>query len=346
MNWRFKADLAEIVLKHENDFSPMETLQRLQHVLNLEISNLQLHKRYQDDVFDLFERDVTTNKLTGEGQRLALLSRVVSSHSAKSCKEFTNSVTIQFAEENKHTTSFGDLCVPEQSRQERGTKRKPVGATLMHDVVSVVYEFSEQTVGSHSRPSGKSVLESPCKTINLTISMSRGAAALDKQEVLDFQMLTASFSPSMNRVLIDNDGHCSGDSVEEVVTDDDGGRSLDSGGAAENEDDEGEECEECEDRDDDTADYYSVSVDRAALQRLCDWLAYNEPAATSKRVRSSGGSDGILQDKEEDNDDEYQRRFAFYAENERCSELLMFLLSAPCVDDAWGVHTLVLVSGL
>jgi hypothetical protein len=72
--------------------------------------------------------------------------------------------------------------------------------------------------------------------------------------------------------------------------------------------------------------------------QLCDWISFGAPAVV-KKGQSESRCCG------EDKRDE-STRHKFYQTHERCADILMFLLSVPFVDDAWGIHTLILVDRL
>lgn len=268
-------DIRALVAKYGDTHDPSDILKKVSTLCEIELSNIALHKRLDDDVFELFDKENEDEMKMKH--RLTSLARVISHHTASSCSQFVIESVIEFSEDNLTIQDVGSLrALP---AVEKSNKRKSRAHIMQVDCVRLYYEYNEQSVGSAERAPGQSVLESPCKTINLTISMSRGAAGLDKCVVIDFEMLTAKFSPSENQVLLNsNDIEGTGDDADDNADDPDDAddatpsevdvdedRSADEKSEALNE--EGDSTDN-EDANYDVSDYYNVRVDRDALEQV------------------------------------------------------------------------------
>jgi hypothetical protein len=263
-------DIRTLVLKHESNMEPLEILRKIQTIAELEASNLILHKRLQDDVFDIFEKDDESHRLIGDGDRLCSLSRVIMHQSNRSCSQFSCEVTIELSESNITKQDVGVPSKPIESIKKayQSRKKRKTYKEMSEDSVSLMYSFSEISVSDQKRENGVSVIESPCRTINLTISMSRGRSGVDKCTLVDFQLLTASFSPSDEQILLrgDDDGDdscCSDNKIENGVFTE--GSQLEKVISVATAD---EEKEPDNDPGDDCSDYYHVMVDSQSILKV------------------------------------------------------------------------------
>jgi len=182
------------------------------------------------------------------------------------------------------------------------------------------------------------VLQSPCKEVTLHIAASRGRAGLDQHVLVEFKMFTAGVSPAEVKYAI----------PEDMLADDkeDGDDNGDDGDQGES---DGGGSDTGHDDDYDTADYYTVHVDRDALTTAARWLQTASgvddsalaPATSprkAKKARRRDHGDSIGGGDNDDGDDEGEEAEA------KAQNMLMFVLSAPYVDEAWGVHDLILDS--
>ncbi len=266
-------DLQLLVEKYEMNHTSVEVLRSLSDVIGLQLSNLALQKRMNDDVFDLFDKD-ENNVVMGEGGRLRDLCKVVSVSSTKTCAQVSNEAVIELAERNSPSMNSNNknskvLETMRSKKNYTNNKRALQPPSMKEEVVRLCYSYNELSLGSHDRAPGVSVLESPCCTINLTISMSRGIGGFDKVNVVDFQLLTARFSPSQRQTVIDTNAFdssssdCSGDGGDEnreFAVDSEVDDSLEPSATGSDDDQQHQE--------DDASDYYSVSVDRDALSQV------------------------------------------------------------------------------
>lgn len=257
-------DVRALVLKYESTMEPLDVLRKVQKISELESCNIALHKRLQDDVFDIFEKDCETNQLIGDGDRLCKLSRIVSQNSTKTNAQFSSEGVLELSELNKYKIDFGLPSVQPSvfNVQTKNKKRKIIRTEMMQDSVNLIYSFNELSVSESKREINMSVVESPCRSINLTISMSRGRSGMDECTLVDFQMLTASFSPSNVQILLsdkENDESCTDSQCSGTDNEVKCGWSLRSSVHSETENsiDENLDADELIDN----SDYYHVMVD-------------------------------------------------------------------------------------
>ena len=332
------ADAIRALVKQYSEVSaPVEVLRALSALTQLEEANIVLHDRMKKDIYELFGKDESNQMVSATGKNLMVSSRVKSLHSARTCAQYFTDAVVEFSAGNITRRDFGDS----EEEEERdvtatGTKAKK-GKRKIAEVSSNVtlaepvylrYQFNEQLVAASTgtdrqeddngesegsisngkrtnRGKGVSVMEAPCKSINLTITASRGAAGLQPQTLLDFQMLTAGHSPSEQQLNLqtlmqqgqaegengDNSGDISEEEEEEEEDSNDGKKSKQPtrrrnsnsrGGrgsrkeavAAESSESEPEleeeevEGKEEEEEEEDAADYYSVTVNADALAEV------------------------------------------------------------------------------
>lgn len=300
------SEIAQLVKKYEDVSSPVDLLHCISESARMEEANLLLGERLKRDVYSLFGKDDDGVMASNSGRALLEGARVTKLHTAKTCNVYHIDAEVQFRLPASSDSAIGKR------------KASPSAASAPEELVSVRYQYSEQTVasgsGTHSlqgfREKGVTVIESPYKSINLIVSASRGAAGLDAQNVVDFQLLTAGCSPSDQQVSLQDmmgaggdDGNGSEGSADSEGSD--GGEEEGSGGEGsdgeeggegmEEEDseegsEEGGDCEQgseegsaegsegasegeqAEEGEDgvDTADYFSVQVSVEALAEVRD----------------------------------------------------------------------------
>lgn len=172
--------------------------------------------RMDQNIYEIFEKD--DFELIGLGRLLKDISRVVYVHRAKTCLQYYNEAVIEFSTSNHYNdTNTSEAVVLDTNNMNHIRKRKLKDLKGNHLVqkskdnlptlFKLKYIFNEHTIdntiSTSNRPCGVSVMQNPTKSINLTIYSYHGIASLDEVVVIDFQMLTASFSPSNERILID-----------------------------------------------------------------------------------------------------------------------------------------------
>lgn len=279
MSLRLSDDIRALVAKYGDTHEPCDILKKVSTLCELELSNITLHKRLDDDVFELFDKE--DEEAMKVKHRLSGLVRVVSYHTASTCSQFVIESEIEFAEWNLSISDVGSLSAELPLNEAKNGKKRSksssaVGAVTMPvDSVRLYYQYNEQSVGSADRPPGVSVLESPCKTINLTVSMARGAAGLDKCVVVDFEMLTAKHSPSENQIPLNHNNSDEGSENDGSVGSDEEQEEGESDSDAEEEEDQEADSNSDNNSNDDQrsgdvdmSDYYSVRVDREALEQV------------------------------------------------------------------------------
>lgn len=220
-------ELESLIRKYEDVCTPLDLLRMIGSVAKLEEANILLHDRMKRDVFSLFGKSEDGTMLSNTGSRLMLLSRVTKYHTAHSCNQFHVDATVEFAESNAFTNKKAET--DNNGKMSSGKRRRdePAPTLVLHEPVYLQYLFTEQTVGTGSgtgdvrREKGVSVMESPYKSINLTITMCRGAGGVDKATLLDFQLLTAGCSPSDQQISLQDlmDGQQMQDDDEGSIND-------------------------------------------------------------------------------------------------------------------------------
>lgn len=295
-------ELENLIRKYEDVCTPLDLLRMIGSASKLEEANILLHERMKKDVYSLFGKSEDGTMLSLTGSHLLQASRVTKFHSAHSCNQFYTDAVVELSETN--TPTHGEVASTKPSGKR---KRSEQFKLVLDEPVYLNYVFSEQTVGAESgsgnakREKGVSVMESPYKSINLTITVCRGVGGLDKAVLLDFQLLTAGCSPSDQQISLQNlvDGqqgqHCEGgeegeeneshggDSDEHESGSDEGGEGY--GGEDGSDGEEGSEEGSQEGSDhgtssaggdggddgedqEDTADYYNVNVSTEVLAQV------------------------------------------------------------------------------
>lgn len=281
--------MSELTRKYEDQYAPVEVLRALSEAAKLEEATLLLRERMKRDIYDLFGKDDDGIMTCTSGRKLLDSARVIKYRTAQTCSVFETNAEVRF------TNDAGTV-----NKKRKASTTENIAS---EDIVTVTYHFSEQIVAPASgtqsarniREKGISVIEAPYKSINLIISISRGAAGLDAQNLLDFQLLTAGASPSQNQVSLqdmqadeedgegsegsgdeqsesgnsDGEDVCEGEGSsvedgddEDSNSDSEGGSDKDNDAANEEPTDEDGQPEEPEY---DTSDYYSVQVSTEAL---------------------------------------------------------------------------------
>ena len=288
-------------------------------------------ERYSTDVYELFERSDT--ELMGEGRALLGAVSVVAFNKAETSRAYAVAATLHFAFPSNAAADAG---------KEASNKKRSSPSPEENHLVQLEYRYEESTVGERRRGKRVPVLEKPCKEVSLHIAASCGRAGLDRCVLVEFKMFTAGISPAEVKYAIPEE--MIGESDDDDG-DDDGGDDDDDGEDSNNDDNHGGDGNGVDDGDGDdeydTADYYSVHVDRDALATAARWLQAASgftdsalaPTVSQRKVKAqrrdenAAGGDGEGDDAEA-----------------KAQNMLMFVLSAPYVDEAWGVHDLVLDS--
>lgn len=270
--------------------------------------------RLDQNIYEVFEKDENNIELINKGKLIKDNCRVIYVHKAKTCQQYYNEVIIEFSFTEQVNKCRIDLHKASNSKDESKTSiqgvnnlnisdtahtnshkrkseemRKGSLQQLKHHSIApptlfkLKYIFNEHSVDSNISATNRddlgksSVMEYPAKSINLTISISHGAASLDEMVVIDFQMLTASFSPSAQRILInqhpekeeeeDSTVHSYPNS-NQIVRDDNTEDNVSKKSMSSIPiDDRIEDVEEAHDVED-IADYYSVDVNIGAIEKV------------------------------------------------------------------------------
>ena len=329
--------------------SPQELYWHVVEVATLLRETCAVQERYRKDVFDLFAR--AESELLGEGRALTEAVSVVAFHKAElASRAYAVAATLHFAFPTAADAGVATTGKKKTKEQQR-TSPSPEDC-----LVQLQYRYEESTVGPGGRHLGRRVpvLQSPCKEVTLHIAASRGRAGLDQRVLVEFNMFTAGVSPAEVKYAIPEDmladdkedGDDNGDDGDDGEDGEDGENGdqgeSDGGGSDDGDGDDGDD-------DYDTADYYTVHVDRDALTTAARWLQTASgvddsalaPATSprkAKKARRRDHGDSIGGGDNDDGDDEGEEAEA------KAQNMLMFVLSAPYVDEAWGVHDLILDS--
>jgi hypothetical protein len=320
--------------------SPQELYWHVVEVATLLRETCAVQERYRKDVFDLFAR--AESELLGEGRALTEAVSVVAFHKAElASRAYAVAATLHFA---FPTDADAGVATPGKKKTKQHQRTLPSPEDCL---VQLQYRYEESTVGPGGRHRGRRVpvLQSPCKEVTLHIAASRGRAGLNQRVLVEFKMFTAGVSPAEVKYAIPEDMLAGegddGDNGEDGEDSDQGDSDV---GGSDTGDGDGDG-----DDDYDTADYYTVHVDRDALTTAARWLQTASgvddsalaPATSPRKAKkarrrdhgdSTGGGDN------DDGDDEGEEAEA------KAQNMLMFVLSAPYVDEAWGVHDLILDS--
>jgi hypothetical protein len=283
-----KLEIARLVAKYENVHSHADILHILAETAKLEEANLVLKERLKKDVYGLFEKSDDGFIESKTGRELLAGVSVQKLSVARTCSVFQTDADVRFWPTTDDTNDYTNK-----------NKRK-VSASLGYDgsakeIVNLRYTYSEQTVGASSgtnsaknfRENGVSVMEAPYKSINLIVSISRGEAGLDAQNLVDFQLLTAGCTPSDHQVSVqdvmgeEEDGSQGSEGLEEVGSDHEGmdgpgsakedhqngGDDHSTGSAVESTGSQKSKADgDNESKEEDTADYYTATVSHDALR--------------------------------------------------------------------------------
>lgn len=235
----------------------------------LEEATILLHERMKRDVYSLFGKSDDGTILSNTGARLLRISKVTKYHTAHTCNQFHIDAVVELSEREEPVSAKKEKSSGKRKRDER--------KVMLLEPVYLHYQYTEQTVGAESgsgntkREKGVTVMESPYKSINLIITICRGAGGLDKATLVDFQLLTAGCSPSGQQIslkdLMDSQQQ---DNNEDTNEEDNSSSGIHSDGSV------SEEEGEMEDGDDEGSGAESS----------------NQPACEMSDGEGSNGSDG------------------------------------------------------
>jgi hypothetical protein len=282
-----KSEIAQLLAKYENLHSHADILHVLAETAKLGETTLILKERLKKDVYELFEKNDDGVMESKTGQQLLAGVSVEKLSVARTCSVFQTDAEVRFWTKAEATDEK-----PNKNKRKVCASMEDVGS--VKEIVNMKYTYSEQTVGASSgtnsaknfREKGVSVMEAPYKSINLIVSISRGEAGLDAQNLVDFQLLTAGCTPSEHQVSVqdvvgdEDDGSQGSEGLEEVGSDGEGVEGSDSAEEGPDDDHSAGSAENSRginnsvvdgdnnSKEEDTADYYTATVSHDALRQV------------------------------------------------------------------------------
>lgn len=257
--------------KYQSRFLFNEFLNEVSSAAELARETSIVQERVRSDIYGIFEKDLETGNLSGEGNELLSGCRVSQVTKTQTTNAYCVEVCIDLALPAKSSAKDKDI-----KKRKRELKTKTDG-----EKIQLWYKFEELSCRLKTRNDTANEMKCPCKTVSMSVWTSHGAG-FDKRLIFDFNLLTSGVSPSESRREYN---YCDKGTCDDLATAYDAWRRT-------------ADISDAEDADDIThnkSDYFSVYVDTAALIDLGGAISNSLcGAAEEQSVLSERGGENCL----------------------------------------------------